>query len=134
MGIASWDCRPSDRDPRHGNAFRVDRDVYEAGETDGSRRIAEETRLLCMGTHTKTMSKNIAISDDVYRKLKREKGDRSFSDVIEEKLETGGRIADVTGTGVLDEAVYEAVADDIERLSRGTETRLEEEFTDENGR
>lgn len=80
------------------------------------------------------MSKNIAISDDVYRKLKREKGDRSFSDVIEEKLETGGRIADVTGMGVLDEAVYEAVTDDIEQLSRGTETRLAEEFDDENGR
>jgi predicted CopG family antitoxin len=87
-----------------------------------------------MGTHTQIMSKNIAISDDVYRKLKREKGDRSFSDVIEEKLETGARIADVTGTGVLDEAVYEAVTDDIERLSRGTETRLEEGFADENGR
>lgn len=80
------------------------------------------------------MSKNIAISDDVYRKLKREKGDRSFSDVIEEKLETGGRIADVTGMGVLDEAIYEAVTDDIERLSRGTETRLEEEFDGETGR
>lgn len=39
------------------------------------------------------MSKNIAISDDVYRKLTREMGDRSFSDVIEEKLETGASSA-----------------------------------------
>ena len=81
------------------------------------------------------MSKNIAISDDVYRKLKREKGDRSFSDVIEEKLETGGRIADVTGRGVLDETSYEEAKDDIKRLSQGTETRLEEEeVADESSR
>lgn len=80
------------------------------------------------------MSKNIAVSDDVYRKLKREKDGRSFSEVIEEKLETGGRIADVTGTGILDRETYEGVKDDVERLSRGTETRLEEEFADERGR
>jgi predicted CopG family antitoxin len=43
------------------------------------------------------MSKNIAISDDVYRRLKREKGDRSFSEVIEEHLDRGGRLGDVTG-------------------------------------
>lgn len=54
------------------------------------------------GTHTQNRSKNIAISDDVYRKLKREKGKRSFSEVIEEKLESGRRIADVTGIGALD--------------------------------
>lgn len=81
------------------------------------------------------MSKNIAISDDVYRKLKREKGDRSFSDVIEEKLETGGRIADIMGRGVLDETSYEEAKDDIKRLSQGTETRLEEEeVADESSR
>lgn len=72
------------------------------------------------------MSKNIAISDEVYERLKREKGDRSFSEVIEEKLETGGRIADVTGAGVLDQGTYEEVTDDIARLSRGTASRLEE--------
>ena len=43
------------------------------------------------------MSKNIAISDDVYRRPKREKGDRSFSELIEERLDRGGRLADVTG-------------------------------------
>lgn len=79
------------------------------------------------------MSKNIAISDDVYRKLKREKGDRSFSEVIEEKLETGGRITDVTGTGILDRETYEEVKNDIEQLSHGTEARLEEELPDDHG-
>lgn len=80
------------------------------------------------------MSKNIAISDEVYRKLKREKGDRSFSEVIEETLESGGRIADVTGAGVLDREIYGAVEDDIERLSRGTATRLEGEHDEESTR
>jgi len=50
-----------------------------------------------MCTHTIYMSKNISISDDVYRRLKREKGDRSFSELIAEKLENGGTIAEVTG-------------------------------------
>lgn len=48
------------------------------------------------------MSKNIAISDEVYERLKREKGDRSFSEVIAENLDTGGKIADVSGQQVLD--------------------------------
>ena len=73
------------------------------------------------------MSKNIAISDDVYRELKREKGDRSFSEVIQDTLEDGRKIADVTGTGVLDEETYDDVKADVERLSRGTLSRLEDE-------
>ena len=61
------------------------------------------------------MSKNIAISDDVYRRLKREKGNRSFSEVIEEKLDTGGQIADVTGQGILESGTYEEVSEEIGR-------------------
>jgi len=53
--------------------------------------------LLRMGTHTSAMSKNIAISDDVYRELSREKGDRSFSEVIQDHLEARRQLADVTG-------------------------------------
>ncbi len=44
------------------------------------------------------MSKNIAISDDVYRELKREKGERSFSEVIQAHLEERRQLADVTGS------------------------------------
>jgi predicted CopG family antitoxin len=73
------------------------------------------------------MSKNISISDDVYRKLKREKGDRSFSELIEERLERGGKLADVTGEGVLDRDTYDDVKDDIRELSDGTVTRLDDE-------
>ncbi|SEH15603.1 Uncharacterized ACR, COG1753 [Natronorubrum sediminis] len=73
------------------------------------------------------MSKNIAISDDVYRDLKREKGDRSFSDVIRDHLEDRRELADVTGTGILDHDVHDDVKDDIEQLSRGTMTRLDDE-------
>ena len=73
------------------------------------------------------MSKNIAISDEVYRRLKREKGDRSFSEVIEETLNAGGEIADVTGQGILDPETYGAVGDEIDRLSGGTVDRLTDE-------
>jgi predicted CopG family antitoxin len=83
--------------------------------------------LLRMGTHTYSMSKNIAISDDVYRELKREKGERSFSDVIRDNLEEHRRLADVTGTGVLDPDTQAAVKDDVERLSQGTLSRLDDE-------
>jgi predicted CopG family antitoxin len=73
------------------------------------------------------MSKNIAISDEVYRRLKREKGDRSFSDVIAERLDSENRLAEVTGQGVLDDATVEAVKRDVERLSEGTVARLDDE-------
>jgi predicted CopG family antitoxin len=65
------------------------------------------------------MSKNIAISDEVYRRLEREKGDRSFSEVIAAHLESGGKIADVSGQGILEAGTYEAVKDDIGSLSQG---------------
>ena len=71
------------------------------------------------------MSKNIAISDDVYERLKREKGDRSFSEVIEAKLESGGRLSDVTGNGVLDPETMDEVDREIGRLSAGTIDHLE---------
>jgi predicted CopG family antitoxin len=73
------------------------------------------------------MSKNIAISDDVYRQLKREKGDRSFSDVIRDHLEERRRLADVTGEGVLDREIQADVKVDVERLSDGTLSRLDDE-------
>lgn len=73
------------------------------------------------------MSKNIAISDDVYRRLKREKGDRSFSEVIEETLDAGGEIADVTGQEILDPETYDTVNDEITRLSDGTVDRVTNE-------
>jgi predicted CopG family antitoxin len=79
-----------------------------------------------MRTHTKHVSKNIAISDDVYRRLKREKGDRSFSEVIAAHLESGGTVADVTGQQVLDSETADRVKEDIETLSEGTLDRLDE--------
>ncbi|ELY61102.1 antitoxin VapB family protein [Natronolimnohabitans innermongolicus] len=59
------------------------------------------------------MSKNISISDEVHRELKREKGDRSFSDVISDHLEERRQLADVTGAGVLDRETHTAVKEDI---------------------
>ena len=72
------------------------------------------------------MSKNIAISDEVYHRLKREKGDRSFSEVAA-KLETGGEISDVAGQGIIAPETHDAVSDEIERLSDGTLKRALDE-------
>ncbi|WP_159904906.1 antitoxin VapB family protein [Salinirussus salinus] len=73
------------------------------------------------------MSKNISISDEVYRKLKQEKGDRSFSEVIEDRIESGGTLADVAGQGIFDADTYERMKDDIGELSEGTVERVEDE-------
>ncbi|SDF46894.1 antitoxin VapB family protein [Halorientalis regularis] len=57
------------------------------------------------------MSKTITISDEVYWKLKREKGDRSFSEVIEARLEAGGKLADVTGQGIFESGTVDQIED-----------------------
>jgi predicted CopG family antitoxin len=72
------------------------------------------------------MTRIITISDDVYRKLLREKGDRSFSEVIDDQLKAGGQLADVAGQEIFDEGTHERVTDDVETLSRGTLERFEE--------
>ena len=73
------------------------------------------------------MSKNISISDDVYERLRKEKGDRSFSEVIADTLDSEAKIADVTGQQLLDPDTYEEVIEEIERLSEGTIDRLDNE-------
>ncbi len=71
------------------------------------------------------MSKNIAISDDVYERLKREKGDRSFSEVIAATLDTGGRLMDVTGNRILEPDTVAEIDREIGRLSDRTVDRLD---------
>jgi len=66
------------------------------------------------------MSKNIAISDDVYRRLKREKGDRSFSELIADTLDDGRQVADVTGQQIIDPDTSHETDTEIERLSDET--------------
>lgn len=73
------------------------------------------------------MSKNISISEEVYRRLKREKGDRSFSEIIADRLEAGSRLGDVTGRGVLNRESAAAASREIEQLSQGTLARLVDE-------
>jgi len=73
------------------------------------------------------MSKNIAISDAVYRELKREKGDRSFSEVIQAHLDDNRTLEDVAGAGIFGDESYESIKADIEELSSGTLSRLDDE-------
>jgi predicted CopG family antitoxin len=72
------------------------------------------------------MSKNISISDEVYERLRREKDDRSFSEVIAEHLDEGATLSDVTGQQVFDEDTAEAIKTDVRRMSQGTLERLDE--------
>ena len=46
--------------------------------------------------------KRIEVSDEVYRRLDRERGDRRISEAIADALDSGGRLADVTGQQILD--------------------------------
>lgn len=71
------------------------------------------------------MRKNIGIADDVYERLKREKGDRSFSEVIADLLETGTTLSDVTGQEIFTADTAESVTEDIETLSDRTLDRFE---------
>lgn len=77
------------------------------------------------------MSKTIAISDDVYERLKREKGDRSFSEVIADHLDSGASLMDVTGQRALDPDAVEEAKREIAELSRGTMDRLDRNAADE---
>jgi predicted CopG family antitoxin len=72
------------------------------------------------------MSKQITISDEVYRRLMREKADRSFSEVIAAKLDSGGQLADVTGQQVLDPDTCEEVTDAIGQSSDRTLERVKD--------
>lgn len=71
------------------------------------------------------MSKNIAISDEVYRRLKQEKDDQSFSEVIAARLDSGGQVADVTRQEFFGPDTFEEVSEETERLSDGTVRRSE---------
>lgn len=73
------------------------------------------------------MSKNIAIADDVYERLKREKGDRSFSEVIRDRLDATSHLAEVAGGRVLDDDAVQAAGADVEALSEGTVSRLDDD-------
>lgn len=78
-----------------------------------------------MGTHTIRVSRNISISDDVYERLRREKDDRSFSEVIAERLDEGETLSDVTGQQVFADDTAESAETDVRRLSDGTLERLD---------
>lgn len=73
------------------------------------------------------MSKNISISEEVYERLKREKGDKSFSELISEKLDKQNRLAEVTGQQILDSEIAAEVNAEISRLSESTLDRLDDE-------
>ena len=70
------------------------------------------------------MSRNVALSDDLYERLKREKGEKSFSEFIRSKLDSEGSISEVAGKNILEEEVLDEVKEDIGKLSEGSEERM----------
>ncbi len=73
------------------------------------------------------MTRDIPLSDEVYRKLKRETGDRRFSEVIEASLGIHRSLAEVTGEGIFDVETHEEVKTVSRRLSGGTLERVDDE-------
>ncbi|MBS3782662.1 MAG: hypothetical protein KGY68_08680 [Candidatus Thermoplasmatota archaeon] len=73
------------------------------------------------------MSKNIAVSDEIYERLKKKKDGKSFSEVIKEKLDSGEKIVEVAGKNILDKEIMEKVKKDIKEGSRGSLGRIEDE-------
>jgi len=70
---------------------------------------------------SKNMSKDITISDEIYERLKKEKDGKSFSEVIEKKLDSGEKIEEVAGKNILDRETMEKVKKDIREGSHGSQ-------------
>jgi predicted CopG family antitoxin len=73
------------------------------------------------------MSKHIEVSDEVYERLKREKGDRSFSEVLAAHLDKGTRLSDVAGEQVLESKTHREASEEITQLSEGEFDCIHEE-------
>lgn len=76
-----------------------------------------------MHTHTQMTSKNLAVREDVYRKLlEAKKGSESFSDVIDRLLE--GKNNMMAFAGILsDDKEFEKARGEIRRVRRGAVLR-----------
>lgn len=72
------------------------------------------------------MSKYIEISDEVFRRLERERGSQSISAMIAELLESEGSLQDVTGQGIFAPGSYEAIKERIRTSSEGTDQGSDE--------
>jgi hypothetical protein len=64
--------------------------------------------------------KRIEVSDEAYRRLKRESDDQSFSEAIADALDSDGRLEDVIGQQVLDPESGVTFEADTERPSDGS--------------
>ncbi|WP_436935290.1 antitoxin VapB family protein [Halovenus marina] len=73
------------------------------------------------------MSNYIEVSDEVYERLKRKKGDRSFSEVIAAHLDDGKRHSDVAGAQILATKAYREASEEITQLSEGEFDCIREE-------
>ena len=69
------------------------------------------------------MSKNISISDDVYRWLKEMKGDESFSSVIR-RLKDSDDLEEINGMNILED--WEETEAELEKMSDKEWERLED--------
>ncbi len=76
-----------------------------------------------MHTHLHMPSRNVAIREEVYRKLKESKGpNKSFSDAIEELLEGKGSLLPLWGSLSKSKSLR-VIERDLEELRRGVKIR-----------
>ena len=83
-----------------------------------ARHRQEVLRFGISGTHT-GLIKRIELSEEVYRQLKREKGNRGFSEVTADALDSGGRLSDLVSQQALDPELAVPFKTDTERPNDG---------------
>lgn len=71
------------------------------------------------------MSRTISVADDVFEWMKKEKGDRSYSELLRELRERESSLSEINGTRSLEENIEEDIDEAVKQAEESTEEKLE---------
>lgn len=74
------------------------------------------------------MSRTISVADDVFEWMKKEKGDRSYSELLRELRDRESSISEINGNNSLGEDFEEDIDRAVKQAEESTEEKLEERF------